>query len=358
MRGNGDCDKMSRLPLGLMVAGLLILVIGGYIRINDAGESCPDWPTCFGEIHPFVSSEEQQQWWTDNPEEADSRHDLDPDFTYDTMQILSEWLHRLLVGIVAIPVLWNYLHVRSRRDELGDDMVGIAFAGGVLLILQAIAGYITVKFDNADWSVALHLVLAVCWISIFIWQWLLWRARTGSKDKINDISVEFALKSIPLLRQLAGAVLLLLVLGAWVASTAGGNYNSGCSTGFSSGWPKCFDMWFPPFSNMGIIVQMFHRIGALVIGGTLMWGAVRLREKVREYGTGDVLARFVEAGTGLWLLNVMIGGFYIITAGADGFVEILSLLHLIFGVSSFLAVMTALLICRVAVMEPITTEEE
>ena len=237
-------------------------------------------------------------------------------------------------------------------------MVGIAFAGGILLILQAIAGYATVKFDNADWSVALHLVLAVCWISIFIWQWLLWRARSGNKDNINDISVEFALKSIPLLRQLAGAVLLLLVLGAWVASTAGGDYNSGCSTGFSSGWPKCIDMWFPPFANMGIIVQMFHRIGALVIGGTLMWGAVRLREKVREYGTGDVLARFVEAGTGLWLLNVMIGGVYIITAGADGFIEILSLLHLIFGVGSFLAVMTALLICRVAVMEPITTEEE
>ncbi|MBT7938703.1 MAG: hypothetical protein HN696_06020, partial [Euryarchaeota archaeon] len=46
------------------------------------------------------------------------------------------------------------------------------------------------------------------------------------------------------------------------------------------------------------------------------------------------------------------------TAGTDGFIEILSLLHLIFGVSSFLAVMTALLICRVAVMEPINTEEE
>jgi len=358
MRGSGTFDPMSRLPLGLMLAGLLILIIGGSVRINDAGESCPEWPTCFGEVHPFVSAEEQLQWWEENPDEADSRHGLDSEHTYSFIQIFSEWLHRLLVGIVAIPVLWNWLHVRGRREELGEDMLGIAFAGGVLLIIQAIAGYATVKFDNADWSVALHLTLAVCWISVFIWQWLLWRARTCGIDRINDITTDFALSVLPRLKVLAASVLFLLILGAWVASTSGGDYNKGCSTGFASGWPKCQDSWLPQFEQMGEIVQMVHRLGALVIGGALMWGSVRMRDMVRVSNKGEILTRFVEASTGLWLLNVFIGGIYIITAGADGFIELLSLLHLIFGVSSFLTIMTAVLICRVAIMEPAMIAEE
>lgn len=358
MRGSGAVDPMSRLPLALMVTGLLILIIGGSIRINDAGESCPEWPTCFGKIHPFVSAEEQLEWWNDNPEEADSRHDYDPDHTYTAFQIFIEWLHRLLAGLVAIPVLLNWLHVRKRKNELGEDMVGLAFAGGILLILQAIAGYITVKFDNADWSVALHLTLAVCWISIFIWQWLLWQARTRGLNRVNDITPEHALSVTPRLRLLTGAVLFLLVLGAWVASTAGGEYNKGCSTGFTSGWPLCQGEWLPSMEQMGELVQMVHRLGALVVGGALMWGSVRMRELVRETGRGEVLTRFVEASTGMWFLNVLIGGVYIITAGAEGFIELLSLLHLIFGVASFLAIMTALLICRVAIMEPFLVEEE
>jgi heme A synthase len=157
---------------------------------------------------------------------------------------------------------------------------------------------------------------------------------------------------------LTGAVLFLLILGAWVASTAGGEYNKGCSTGFTSGWPLCQGQWLPSMEQMGELVQMVHRLGALVVGGALMWGSVRMRELARETGRGEVLTRFVEAGTGMWLLNVLIGGVYIITAGAEGFIELLSLLHLIFGVASFLAIMTALLICRVAIMEPFHVEEE
>ena len=36
------------VPFGLAVIAFLIITTGGWIRINDAGESCPDWPTCFG----------------------------------------------------------------------------------------------------------------------------------------------------------------------------------------------------------------------------------------------------------------------------------------------------------------------
>ena len=32
----------------LVVLTIMVIAMGGMIRIYDAGESCPDWPTCFG----------------------------------------------------------------------------------------------------------------------------------------------------------------------------------------------------------------------------------------------------------------------------------------------------------------------
>ena len=49
----------------------MVIALGGLIRINDAGESCPDWPTCFGTWGFDISAEEQGEWWEENPDEID-----------------------------------------------------------------------------------------------------------------------------------------------------------------------------------------------------------------------------------------------------------------------------------------------
>ncbi|MEE3304367.1 MAG: COX15/CtaA family protein, partial [Candidatus Thermoplasmatota archaeon] len=38
----------KRLTAGLIVLTFLVIAVGGLVRVSDAGESCPDWPTCFG----------------------------------------------------------------------------------------------------------------------------------------------------------------------------------------------------------------------------------------------------------------------------------------------------------------------
>ena len=40
--------RPSTLPLAVAIMAILIITVGGTIRIYDAGESCPDWPQCFG----------------------------------------------------------------------------------------------------------------------------------------------------------------------------------------------------------------------------------------------------------------------------------------------------------------------
>ena len=67
---------------------MIAVVLGGSIRIYDAGESCPDWPQCFGTWGFDVSESEQEAWWAENPDEIDSRG---ADYRYTVWEIFLEW---------------------------------------------------------------------------------------------------------------------------------------------------------------------------------------------------------------------------------------------------------------------------
>src|SRR5579863_1321540 len=32
---------------------LIVVVLGAYVRLNDAGLGCPDWPGCYGHLSPL-----------------------------------------------------------------------------------------------------------------------------------------------------------------------------------------------------------------------------------------------------------------------------------------------------------------
>ena len=86
----------------LVVLTIMVIAMGGMIRIYDAGESCPDWPTCFGTFGFDISEEEQGEWWDENPDEADSRGS---GHRYTSWQIFTEWFHRLLAGALVGPLV-------------------------------------------------------------------------------------------------------------------------------------------------------------------------------------------------------------------------------------------------------------
>ena len=78
--------RPSSLPLFIAIIAMVVIVVGGTIRIYDAGESCPDWPQCFG-TWGFVVSEEDQGEWYNSTGEFDSRGS---DHRYSTFEIFIE----------------------------------------------------------------------------------------------------------------------------------------------------------------------------------------------------------------------------------------------------------------------------
>jgi cytochrome c oxidase assembly protein subunit 15 len=335
-------SRLALLAISCFVMTILIIIIGGYIRISDAGESCPDWPTCFGEVHPFVDEDSQGAWWADNPDQIDSRG---PDHRYTVPQIFSEWFHRLLVGIIAIPILYMAYLSHTKRDEFGEEIRALSFVAAILLFIQAVAGYITVRYDNVDWSVALHLSLAVGFAASLLWLWMLVERKSDNLFRSFDISVEQANSVFPWLKIITFSVLIVLILGAWVASTAGGDYNQACSVG-GEGWPLCQGEVIPDVSQTAISVQMIHRIGVIIVAAVLLAGVKQVGDKLQE--GGKAIKHSLRWSLALLLVNLGVGGLYILTA-TDGFVEWLSLLHLFFGVFTFFAAVYALLIAKVTI---------
>ena len=326
--------RPSTLPLLLVGMALLIAFVGGSIRINDAGESCPEWPTCFGTWHFDVSEEEQAAYWEEHPDQEDSRG---PDHRYTTFQIFVEWFHRLLVGLVALPVLLNLIMAWRHQATYGTQVVRAAVFSVVLLLLQATAGLVTVVFDNADWTVAMHLSLACLWTAGLGWQFMSMRLTEGASWAFMQAPSTFLQQHKKRIHGMTGAVGLLLVLGAWVSSSAGGQYNQSCSVGFPTGWPQCQGSFLPSLEGPGIFIQMIHRFGALVVGLILVLGLSHLRTSSDGHPGSLALLRSAEITTGLWVLNVMVGGSYIVFAKVGDFPEWLSLMHLVVGVSAFLS---------------------
>ena len=188
--------RPSTLPLFILLFAVLIISFGGAIRIHDAGESCPDWPKCFGTYGFDISEEEQAAYWEENPDEIDSRG---ADHRYTVFEIFLEWFHRALVGVIAIPVLLNVIVAKRKIDFYGKRNFYSAVFIATLLVIQAIAGAITVFYDNADWSVALHLSLASIFTASILWQYKLTRVKEalgGNFSRWLQNSSNFTRKSL------------------------------------------------------------------------------------------------------------------------------------------------------------------
>ena len=235
-------------------------------------------------------------------------------------------------------------YLAFKRKEKMPSVHTASIAALILVIVQGAMGMLTVRYDNIAWSVAAHLILAQALALSLLWAWIRWMDAENALPNWMKLQRKSAIRLRPRLYDLTLSTMVVLVLGAFVSSSEG--QNGACSVGSLDAWPLCNGTIFASLmENM----QYVHRLAVVIVGGWLLWNLRGL-----ERGT---VRRMLHACIGFYILNLLLGGAYVLTA-TSGFIEILSLLHLLLASASFLCIGFAALLARNAVISPSLSEQE
>ena len=246
-------------------------------------------------------------------------------------------------------VILNWLLIR--KDEELTNEVKLASLISVLLIgWQGFLGYVTVRLDNLHWSVALHLASALLFLMSLVWIWL-----TAVRDKDEIPSwIEFdpilAKRWTKRIAILSFGTFLTLFLGVFVSTTPGANQGCGVS-GFPGSWPLCNDSIYQKVVDFEAQSQIIHRFLVSIVGAILIITCYIIWKENKEGEYGTLLCKWIWISSGLYFINIGLGGLYVLSAKLENFeivyFELLSLIHLLLASLIFVMITSILLTIKV-----------
>ncbi len=258
----------NRLNILALALTFLIVTLGAFVRLSDAGLGCPDWPGCYG--HLGVPDEHHEihaanTAWPERPVEAH--------------KAWKEMIHRYFassLGLLLIVLAVLSWHLRKTNP---NQQVLLPTLMVPLVMLQGAFGMWTVTLKVHPVFVTGHLIFGMTTLAL-IWQmWLnqhypvtttvLTRPENWKRSTAHKIMV-FALFALP----------LQIILGGWVST----NYAAvQCGTEFpgcqgqlipDTNFREAFNFLLPigpdyeggHLDNTGrVTVHFAHRMGALVV---------------------------------------------------------------------------------------------
>ncbi|KJY84486.1 cytochrome B561 [Vibrio galatheae] len=192
--------KLINLVRLSLVLTFIVIMLGAYTRLADAGLGCPDWPGCYG--HLTVPNEHH---------EIALARSLYPTLTVEAHKAWLEMIHRYFAGSLGLVVFSiSILGIKTRQ-------LSMLLAGGLtgVVIFQALLGMWTVTMKLMPIVVMGHLLGGFTLFSLLaLTHWVL-----QSKQRIIDLE---AVSTKSGLRILAGITLLVVImqiaLGGWTSS--------------------------------------------------------------------------------------------------------------------------------------------
>lgn len=221
--------------LAAVALALVVIILGAWVRLSDAGLGCPDWPGCYG--HLLVPDH-------DTAAAHPSGRPLHAGKAW------KEMVHRYAASALGLVIIGLNLGAWRRRS--GRVLAGTLLA---LVVFQGLLGMWTVTLLLKPLVVLGHLlggfsVLALLWV-----YWL--KARGVAPGAPLPARARAA-------RVLGWAALAVLVgqvmLGGWTST----NYAALACPGF----PKCLGSWWPAMNFDGAFV-LWHGLGIDYEGGIL-----------------------------------------------------------------------------------------
>lgn len=333
-----------RLALAAAVMTFCVIVFGAFVRLSNAGLSCPDWPTCYGQIT-----------WPTHPVDIDSANAMF-ERSVESHKTWREQLHRhlaaalgLLTLLIALISAWNRPHgiLRILTPAL---LIALSIPLYIkqqylLASVLAIAGELLLLWAARIWSNADYARLGALILAVIVFQALLgmWTVTWLLKPVVVTAHLlggmaTFALLSWLTLRTygiaaqgneallkrsavIAGLILLVvqIALGGWTSA----NYAAwSCGTDF----PTCLGEWWPTtdfkagfvlWRGIGVdyeggvldgpartAIQLSHRLFAVLVAGHLTLLAIKAIKLTRLRIYGYALLCTLTAQIGLGIANV------------------------------------------------------
>ena len=258
---------MRALASAAVALTFVVVVVGAYVRLSDAGLGCPDWPLCYG--RPIPDSHEDPRAW-------------------------KEMGHRYLAGTLGLLIFVLALVAwRTRQSPW------LATAIAALVVFQATLGKWTVTMLLKPAIVVAHLLGGMALLALLVW-FLFGRLRYPPAPGMRS------------LRGAAAAALVVLsiqiLLGGWVSA----NYAALACPDL----PLCLGQAVPPmdFGNafhvlreLGrtdagellpqaalIAIHWSHRMFAVVALGVIGWTAFRTMKSFRALGVAIAILLLIQ----------------------------------------------------------------
>ncbi len=261
-----------RLAWVALVLTFVVVVLGAYVRLSNAGLGCPDWPGCYGRL--------------DVPDEAHQIAEANAAYPHRPVEPAKAWkemVHRYFAGTLGLTILALTV-LAWRRRLMPDQPVALPLCLLALVVFQALLGMWTVTWQLKPVVVMAHLLGGLTTLSLLAWL-VLRQGQYGGKCVAVD---DHTLRGYALL----GLVLLVgqIALGGWTSA----NYAALACPDF----PTCQAHWWPPMDfreaftlwrGLGVsyeggvlandarmTIHMMHRLGALTVFLYLGWLGWRL----------------------------------------------------------------------------------
>jgi cytochrome c oxidase assembly protein subunit 15 len=292
---------LTRLAVIGVVVTAIVVALGAWTRLKDAGLGCPDWPTCYGSITVPLSDVAISQGQA-----------LYPDSPFSAEKAWPEMIHRHFaktIGLLCI-VMTGLALWAARKDK--DIPVRHAVFLLIMVCLQGAFGAWTVTMKLFPPVVTGHLLFGFATFTTLV----LLVARLAPFLKLSGNA-----RAASLLPFVVAAMVVLVVqiaLGGWTAANYAATVCTAlpvCQEGWSGvlDFPEAFAVHtysgatyeFAPHLGAAekITIHVMHRLGAwttaIVLGGlsAVLWfwvGGMRYRR----------FALFLAAGL---LVQVLLG---------------------------------------------------
>ncbi len=305
----GSFTLQTRLTIFACLLALVVVALGAFTRLVDAGLGCPDWPGCYGHLT-----------WPQTSLEIENAQQAFPHAPVDTDKTWPEMVHRYFAGSLGLVILTlAVMALKARRRANAQDAgrlavpVALPWMLVALVVVQALFGMWTVTLKLWPQVVTAHLLGGFATLSL-LWLMVL---RLSRRDLQRPVWTVASLKG---LRRLALVGLLLvagqITLGGWTSS----NYAALACIDL----PTCHGDWLPTMdfsagfditqtvgpnylggrldNDARTAIHWSHRVGALLVSAVLVLLVTSLwRSKVpplRQLAVGLSVLLLLQVGLG------------------------------------------------------------